>query len=217
METGHPLGQFSGQLLRDTWRIFDYIPLDIMSWADAHANLPDPGKVECVSRCGSHGGATNRVKRRPSLVTMEGFFMTEMTQIHPDKVRAYLATDYRLGHTSHDIVLTIGQTSERLKRLFADNGVHCGAFITAYNPRGSIQPDEANDDEHAQLAAKLHELGLPPIESSDSEEGTGWPSEKSYFALGLALEPAKAMGSYFDQDAIVWAGPDAIPQLILLR
>ena len=40
--------------------------------------------------------------------------MSETTQIHPDKVRAYLATDYRLGHTSQDIVLTIGQRSERL-------------------------------------------------------------------------------------------------------
>ncbi len=39
--------------------------------------------------------------------------MAETTQIQPEKVRAYLATDYRLGHTPHDIVLTIGQRSER--------------------------------------------------------------------------------------------------------
>lgn len=29
--------------------------------------------------------------------------MTAVAQIHPDKVRAYLATDYRVGHTSQDI------------------------------------------------------------------------------------------------------------------
>ncbi len=34
--------------------------------------------------------------------------MPETTQIHPDKVRAYLATDYRLGHTDQGIVLTGG-------------------------------------------------------------------------------------------------------------
>jgi len=33
----------------------------------------------------------------------------------------------------------------------------------------------------------------------------------------LALEPTKAIGGHFDQDAIVWVGPDAVPQLILLR
>jgi hypothetical protein len=43
--------------------------------------------------------------------------MSETTQIHPDKVRAYLATDYRLGHTSQDIVLNIGKRSERLAAL----------------------------------------------------------------------------------------------------
>ena len=143
--------------------------------------------------------------------------MAETTQIHPDKVRAYLATDYRLGHTPQDIVLTIGQRSERLAALFAGKGLHCGAFITAYNPRGTVQADAANDKAHAQLAAKLAELGLQVIEGSGSEEGTDWPAEKSYFALGLALEPAKAIGVHFDQDAIVWVGPDAVPQLILLR
>ena len=143
--------------------------------------------------------------------------MFETTQIHPDKVKAYLATDYRLGHTAQDIVLTIGQRSERLAALFAAKGVNCGAFLTAYNPRSTIQPAEVNDRAHAQLAAKIQELGLQAIEGSGSEEGTDWPAEKSYFALGLALEPAKAMGTHLDQDAIVWVGADAEPQLVLLR
>jgi hypothetical protein len=143
--------------------------------------------------------------------------MPETTQIHPDKVRAYLATDYWLGHTDQDIVLTIAQCSKRLADLFASKGVACGAFLTAYNPRGATQPDAANDKAHAQLAAKLQELGLEAIEGSGSEEGTDWLSEKSLFALGLSLEPARAIGIHFDQDAIVWVGPDAVPQLILLR
>ncbi len=143
--------------------------------------------------------------------------MAETTQIQPDKVRAYEATDYRLGHTDQDIVLTIRKRSECLAELFAGSGVNCGAFLTAYNPRGTIQSDEANDQAHAQLAAKLQELGLKAIEGSGSEKGTKWPAEKSYFALGLALEPAKAIGTQFDQDAIVWVGADAVPQLILLR
>ena len=143
--------------------------------------------------------------------------MAETTQIHPDKVRAYLATDYRLGHTPQDIVLSIGQRSERLAVLLAGSDVACGAFVTAYNPRGAVQPDAANDRAHAELKAKLQALGLQSIEGSGSEEGTEWPSEKSFFSLGLALEPAKAIGTHFDQDAIVWVGPDAVPQLILLR
>ena len=143
--------------------------------------------------------------------------MAETTQIDPDKVRAYLATDYRLGHTPQDIVLTIGKRSDRLAALFATEGVNCGAFLTAYNPRGTLQPEAANHLAHAQLATQLEQLGHEAIAGAGSEKGTDWPAEKSYFALGMALEPAKAMGAHFDQDAIVWVGPDAEPQLILLR
>lgn len=143
--------------------------------------------------------------------------MPETTQIHPDKVRAYRATDYRLGHNAEDIVLTVGQRSERLAELFASKGVSCGAFLTAFNPRGTIQSDAANAAGHAELDALLHDLELRGIEGSGSEAGTDWPSEKSWFALGLHLDPAKALGHHFDQDAIVWAGADAVPQLILLR
>ena len=143
--------------------------------------------------------------------------MFKTTQIHHDKLRAYEATEYRLGHTDQDIVLTINKRSERLATLFAANGVSCGAFITAFNPRGAIQSDAANARGHAELASKLQELGVNALEGFGSEEGSEWPAEKSYFALGLALEPAKAIGTHFDQDAIVWVGQDAVPKLILLR
>lgn len=143
--------------------------------------------------------------------------MAETTQIHPEKIRAYLATDYRLGHAAQDIVLTIGRRSERLAALFAAKGVNCGAFLTAYNPRGALQPGATNQLAHAQLATQLEQLGHAVIAGSGSEKGTDWAPEESYFALGLALEPAKAVGTHFDQDAIVWVGADTVPQLILLR
>ena len=54
--------------------------------------------------------------------------MAETTQIHPDKIRAYLATDYRLGHAAQRAVLYIEQRSERLARLCAHKGVNCCAF-----------------------------------------------------------------------------------------
>jgi hypothetical protein len=137
--------------------------------------------------------------------------------IAPEKIRAYLATDYRLGHTDQDIVLRIGEPSERLAALFIAHGVDCGAFLTAYNPLGTQQPDEANDRAHAELAAQIAALRLEAIEGSGSEEGSEWPSERSYFALGMDLGTAKRIGQLFDQDAIVWVGADAVAELVLLR
>jgi hypothetical protein len=143
--------------------------------------------------------------------------MTETTQIHSDKIRAFLATDYRLGHTEHDIILNIGVRSERLASLFTSSGVVGGAFLTAYNPRGAIQSDEANKRGHAELAAMLNDQGIRGLEGSGEGKRSKWPAEKSYFALGLQLDAAKQIGRHFDQDAIVWVGADAVPQLILLR
>ncbi len=194
---------------------FSYTLGCIKTRSDGLTNLP-PGKVDAKADA-APAGATNREMRRPSTDSLEGFFMSETTQIHPDKVRAYLATDYRLGHTEHDIILNIGVRSERLAALFTASGVACGAFLTAYNPRGAMQSDEANDRGHVELAAMLRDQGLKVIEGSGKGKRSKWPAEKSYFALALQLDAAKQIGRHFDQDAIVWAGADAVPQLVLLR
>ena len=163
----------------------------------------------------AHHRATKRVARRPSHET-EGFFLSATTQIPPDKLRAYQATEYRLGHTSADIVLRIGERSQRLAELFTRRGVTCGAFITAYNPQGTQQSAELNAAAHAELIRAISVHDLETIEGAGSEPGTDWEAELSLFALGLELEPASEIGIKFGQDAIVWAGSDAIPQLILL-
>jgi hypothetical protein len=41
--------------------------------------------------------------------------------------------------------------------------------------------------------------------------------EASYLIFGLTLEAAKALRTRLEQNAIVWTGADAVPQLILLR
>ena len=139
------------------------------------------------------------------------------TQISTDKIRAYEATNYRLGHSNDDIVLNIGKPSPRLLELFNENGVSCGAFLTGYNPQGAQQSDAANDLAHLRLAKDLTGLGVQFIEGSGGTECTDWPAERSFFALGLSLETATKIGIDADQDAIVWVDADAIPQLILLR
>jgi Protein of unknown function (DUF3293) len=44
-----------------------------------------------------------------------------------------------------------------------------------------------------------------------------WPPELSFFALGISERAARDLGRRFDQDAVVWAGADAVPRLLLLR
>jgi len=139
------------------------------------------------------------------------------TLIAADKIRAYRATDYRLGHTAQDIVLAPGLRSDRLCELFLAKSAKSGAFLTAYNPRGIQKSVTENEQAHARLAAALAERGLDSIEGSGSEPGSSWPAEKSYFVFGLGRDGAIAFGQQFDQDAIVWVGKHAVPELVLLR
>lgn len=76
-----------------------------------------------------------------------------------------------------------------------------------------------NQEASAHLFGRLHSLMGPGriIEGEGLDSSGKWPAEKSFLALGLDLETSSALGREFGQNAIVWAGVDAIPRLILLR
>jgi hypothetical protein len=139
------------------------------------------------------------------------------TQIAVDKIRAYRASDYRIGFSGQAIVLQPGLRSAQVAQLFATHVVTCGAFITAYNPQGAQRSPAENEQAHQQLLTRIASQDFKCLEGEGSEAGTDWPAEKSCFALGLGREDAIQIGRTFDQDAIVWVGECAVPELVLLR
>lgn len=143
--------------------------------------------------------------------------MLAHSDIPPDKITAYRATDYRFWHGCDRITLRIETPSEALKRLYASSGCACGVFLTAYNPMGQAHSLEVNEAAHAHLVEELHALGIKVIEGVGADPTGAWPEEKSVFALGVELEAARTLGIRYHQDAIVWVGKDAIPILVVLR
>ena len=137
--------------------------------------------------------------------------------VPPEKRDAYLATNYCLGFGPEGIVLNIGKHSASLAERFTEHGVTSGAFITAYNPEGTQQSAEANSRDHAALLAQVAALGHAFIEGEGADATGEWPAERSVFACGMDKASACMVGRQFRQDAIVWVGPDAVPQLVLLR
>jgi hypothetical protein len=82
---------------------------------------------------------------------------------------------------------------------------------------GTIADDAINAQRQAALAEELTCRGrraLPGIGQHPTED---WRGEPSYWVPGLAREAAQNLGIQFQQNAIVWAGSDAVPELILLR
>ncbi len=139
------------------------------------------------------------------------------SEIAAEKIEAYLKTNYRFGFGTDLITLRIDTRSEALSQLYTSSGYACGVFITAYNPCGQAQSPEANEAAHASLSEKLNTLSPKVIEGAGADSTGQWPEEKSFFAVGVDLETAKNLGIFYKQDAIVWVGAGAVPELILLR
>ena len=137
--------------------------------------------------------------------------------ISPSTVQAYRKTDYRV-HRNAPLTLNVGIASPALAALHQAEGVTTSAFITACNPHSEDVGDLVNAQRQSALADELKSRCLRFIDGiGQHPTNTEWPGEASFLVLNLSLEAAKLLGAQHDQNAIIWCGPDAVPQLILLR
>ena len=139
------------------------------------------------------------------------------SEISANLIASYRAADYRAGAGSAAVLLRIDQYSESLAQLLAASGQQCAVFITACNPGSQSCSSEVNQAAHARLREELSRHSKQIIEGTGSDPSGAWPPEQSLLALGVDLATAQALGRQFGQNAVVWAGADAIPRLILLR
>ncbi|HKT96522.1 MAG TPA: DUF3293 domain-containing protein [Paraburkholderia sp.] len=142
--------------------------------------------------------------------------MLSGSNIPRDTIQAYLETHYEVfGETP--TTLRIGQFNPTLAALHDTHHAACSAFITACNPLSQNLDPPANAARQEALARELEALGLAYIEGVGQHPSNSWPGEASFLVLGMTLDAAKVLGHRHDQNAIVWCGADAVPQLILLR
>ena len=136
--------------------------------------------------------------------------------IQPETIQAYHETEYRVA-SEQSLVLRIGEYNESLSRLYISNLLDSCAFITACNPCSRSLSDVVNAHRYEELGRELQRRGLKYFQGEGKHPVGGWPGEASYLILGLSLEAAKALGKEYEQNAIVWCGSDALPQLVLLK
>jgi hypothetical protein len=141
--------------------------------------------------------------------------MTYSSNIDPDTIKAYLETHYRIeGDTP--MTLRIGEHNASLAALHETSHVESSAFITAWNPFSQRCDSVTNVRRQEDLAHELTKLGLRFVDGIGLHPTSKW-AEPSFLALGLSLDVAKELGLRYEQNAIIWAARDAVPQLVLLR
>ena len=142
--------------------------------------------------------------------------MTNTTFIDPEILAAYRETEYRVMG-DQPFVLRVGRHCPQLLGAHRQYAVSSSAFITACNPLSQALSEADNAERQDRLAAELRARNLVFHPGIGQHPSNCWPGESSFLIFGLSSEAAKALGNKFDQNAIVWAGEDGVPKLILLR
>jgi hypothetical protein len=135
--------------------------------------------------------------------------------IPAETLRAYRAAVYRV-FADPEFIVRVDEPSGELERLHAARGVHSSAYVTACNPLGGKLADEVNAARQAELEARLRRGGLAYVPAEGGDHTRTW-REPSFLVLGVTLEEARSLGDAYTQDAILFAGEDAVPRLVLLR
>ncbi|MEO5349999.1 MAG: DUF3293 domain-containing protein [Magnetococcus sp. YQC-3] len=143
------------------------------------------------------------------------FFLSDST-IDTETLRAYLETDYRVeGQPA--FTLRVGVSSPELAATHRAHHVLSSAFISACNPFSQRLDAASNAIRHAALERQLGQSGLAFLPGVGQHSANQWPGEASFLIFGIALDAATTLGNQWEQNAIIWSGADAKPQLILLR
>jgi len=139
--------------------------------------------------------------------------LSDISKIAPALLSAYKQTRYHV-YSDPAFSLQINQKSAPLKALYKEGQCQSAAFITAFNPFSQT----LNAKENAQRNQMLYESTVNQYELVIGK-GIGEDeqhAEDSFLVLGIGLKEAKLLGKKYEQNAIVWAGEDAVPQLVLL-
>ena len=139
-----------------------------------------------------------------------------MTEIHSDLIKAYQSTEFRVLEPKL-FTLRIGIHSAELEALYSDLNVTSAGFLTAWNPFGVETSNVENQEAQLELVRTLSHDGFLTLNAFGVDPMGVWPGEDSVFIPGVEFDRAKAIGTKFGQNAIVWAGINAVPQLVLLR
>lgn len=142
--------------------------------------------------------------------------MPIMTSIDPVLLQKYRDTEYRVHAGGSSFVLDLDHPSEELAALYRERRAASAAFMTAFNPYSQPSDDAQNAAANGRLRKELDSLGFDVLEAVGSDPAGNW-KEPSFLVLGVSRDQAKALGSAYRQNAIVFADADAAPELLLLR
>jgi hypothetical protein len=136
--------------------------------------------------------------------------------IDHNTIQAFLETEYKVFGDA-PFTLRIDEPNSALAVACKKNCAKSSAYITACNPNSKSLDDSENEERNNALRRELMERNLGFLEGEGKHPSNEWSGEASFLIFGIDLEAARDLSIRVQQDAFVWAGPDSVPKLILLK
>lgn len=129
---------------------------------------------------------------------------------------AYQTSQFRVL-SPHPFTLHIGKKSQDLWTAYRQHGVASAGFLTAWNPYSQETAEAQNAANQEALVQRIEALGFSWWNGLGIDPSGDRLNAPSILVLGIKHDESVSIGVAFRQNAIVWAGADAIPRLVLLR
>ena len=140
-----------------------------------------------------------------------------MTDITPELIAAYRATDYVAKLPDGPATLRVDTPCPALAAYLAQVGAETAGVITAYNPYSEPCEAEENRTAHAALKETLKAMGLATLPCDGSDPAGHWPTEHGLLVPGIGKAALRGLATVFGQNAVLWIEADGVPRLELLR
>ena len=127
---------------------------------------------------------------------------------------SYRSARYVVHAEPTDLALALDASNPGLSALMRTHGATSACFVTAYNPFSQERTPAQNEAANAALREWLEGQGWPILEGAGCCGDDDWDAELSFLAFGPDAEDARAMCVKFNQNAVVFAGADAVPVLL---
>ena len=139
------------------------------------------------------------------------------SKISSELIQAYHDAVYRVATLDEALHLRVDQRSSELAAMYQIYGCTSACFITACNPLSQLRSAQINREANARLRIELERVSRAVFDSDGNDADGESPHEPGFLALGIDEAQAAGLGRSHEQNAVLWAGVDAIPRLMLLR
>ncbi|MYN14908.1 DUF3293 domain-containing protein [Pusillimonas sp. TS35] len=141
--------------------------------------------------------------------------LSPLTSISPDQQLAYQQARYVIEAPAGTLTLRVGAHSNELAALMHTLGIHSIAILTAWNPGAQPLASQAqNRRAQRALEADAGRMGLHVLRGRNLAEHADTHAEPTLILLNASRAGGNWLAYRYQQLAWVYAGADAIPELI---